>query len=118
MKKTSGEQYRFVLPGSKLHRAEWEACLEQAGVAAVKPKIRRRQRQHAARRAGRFLRRASRGTPSGSARKMVVDTSGAALAAALEEGVTLIKPNLDELGRIHRRDARHATPTASPPAAS
>ena len=25
----SGEQYRFVLPGSKLHRAEWEACLEK-----------------------------------------------------------------------------------------
>jgi fructose-1-phosphate kinase PfkB-like protein len=25
----TGEQYRFVLPGSALHRAEWEACLAQ-----------------------------------------------------------------------------------------
>ena len=30
--------------------------------------------------------------------KTVLDTSGAALEAALDEGVTLIKPNLIELG--------------------
>src|SRR6185312_17010986 len=24
----SGQQFRFVLPGSKLHKPEWEACLE------------------------------------------------------------------------------------------
>ena len=27
--KSTGEQYRFVLPGSALHRAEWEAVLDK-----------------------------------------------------------------------------------------
>ena len=35
----------------------------------------------------------------------VVDTSGAALAAVLDEGVTMFKPNLVELGEFFRRDA-------------
>src|SRR5450432_4050364 len=34
----SGEQYRFVLPGSALHRAEWEACLEKLSSLPFGPK--------------------------------------------------------------------------------
>jgi 6-phosphofructokinase 2 len=48
----TGEQYRFVLPGSPLHRAEWEAVLERL----EPPKIRCRQRQRSPRRAERLLR--------------------------------------------------------------
>ena len=35
----SGEQYRFVLPGSPLHRAEWEACLERLTAPSGKPRF-------------------------------------------------------------------------------
>ena len=68
---SSGEQYRFVLPGSPLHRAEWEAVLERLGVAAATPEIRGRQRQRAARRAGRFFR--ARGAPRQGARRQKRD---------------------------------------------
>ena len=36
---TSGEQYRFVLPGSPLHRAEWEAVLERLVSLPQPPKF-------------------------------------------------------------------------------
>jgi 6-phosphofructokinase 2 len=93
---SSGLQYRFVLPGSTLHRAEWEALLETLANLTQKP---------------RYV-VASGSVPPGvphdfyakvarSARElgaaMVIDTSGAALRAALTEGVALAKPNLNEL---------------------
>ena len=74
-----------------------------AGVAAEAAEIRGRERQHAARRAGRFFRARGAPAPRRSAPRRVVDTSGPALAAALEEGVTIIKPNLVELTRIRGR---------------
>jgi 6-phosphofructokinase 2 len=93
----TGAQYRFVLPGSALHRAEWEACLDKLATLRAKPK---------------FV-VASGSIPPGvpedfyaavarHAKKLgaqtVLDTSGAALGAALSEGVMLIKPNQTELG--------------------
>jgi 6-phosphofructokinase 2 len=36
---STGEQYRFVLPGSALHRAEWEAVLDKLSTLADKPKF-------------------------------------------------------------------------------
>ena len=36
---TSGEQYRFVLPGSQLHRAEWEAVLDRLASLTERPKF-------------------------------------------------------------------------------
>lgn len=95
----SGNQFRFVLPGSKLHPAEWEACLERLASLKDKPK---------------FV-VASGSIPPGvpddyfarvvkAAKKMgaqtVVDTSGDSLTAALDEGVTLFKPNLNELSEM------------------
>ena len=95
----TGEQYRFVLPGSALHRAEWEACLDKLATLPSKPKY--------------VV--ASGSIPPGvpddfyaavvkHARDMgaqtVLDTSGAALTAALGEGVMLIKPNLNELAEF------------------
>lgn len=96
----SGEQYRFVLPGSKLHRAEWEACLDQLSSLKDKPP--------------RFI-VASGSVPPGVPEdffaqvarrakalgaKFVVDTSGPGLGAALKEGVTLVKPNQNELSEL------------------
>jgi 6-phosphofructokinase 2 len=93
---STGEQYRFVLPGSPLHRAEWEACLDTLSSLPEKPKyvvasgsvppgVPEDFFAHVVRRAKAL------------GAKTVIDTSGAALAAVLDEGVTLIKPNLVEL---------------------
>ena len=36
---STGEQYRFVLPGSTLHRAEWETVLEKLTTLPQRPKF-------------------------------------------------------------------------------
>jgi 6-phosphofructokinase 2 len=95
----TGLQYRFVLPGSPLHPPEWEAVLDKLANLTDKPRI--------------VV--ASGSVPPGVpddiyadvarrvrklGAKMVIDTSGPALAAALAEGVTLIKPNQNELSDL------------------
>lgn len=96
---TTGEQYRFVLQGPTFREPEWRACLSV--VADHLP-------------VGGFL-VASGSLPPGVpadfyamlARiahehdiRVVVDASGPALAAALDEGVFLIKPSRDELAEL------------------
>jgi 6-phosphofructokinase 2 len=96
---TTGEQYRFVLPGPHLYPEEWQACLKTlTGLVAD----------------GDFV-CASGGLPPGvpddlyarvaeivaaKGAKLVLDASGAALKAGLDEGVYLIKPNLNELREL------------------
>lgn len=95
----TGLQYRFVLPGSPLHRPEWEAVLERltdlpqpprivVASGSVPPGVPDDIYAETARRARKL------------GAQMVVDTSGAALAAALAAGVTLIKPNQNELSEL------------------
>ncbi|HZQ12164.1 MAG TPA: 1-phosphofructokinase family hexose kinase [Pseudolabrys sp.] len=91
----SGEQYRFVLPGSALHKAEWEACLDRLARLPEKPKIVVASGSIPPGVPEDFFARVAR-LARGFGAKMVLDTSGAALKAALAEGVTLIKPNLNE----------------------
>lgn len=96
---STGRQYRFILPGPQLTEDEWKACL--ASVAALEP-------------FPRFL-VASGSLPGGvpgdfyaqlariakqRGASMILDTSGAALAAAVAEGVDLIKPNLREMREL------------------
>jgi 6-phosphofructokinase 2 len=92
----SGAQYRFVLPGSPLHRAEWEACLNKLVSLPVKPKFVVASGSVPPGVPEDFFARVVRHAKRLGA-KTVIDTSGAALKAALDEGVTLIKPNLAEL---------------------
>lgn len=95
---TSKEQFRLVFPGASLSEFEWQQCLDT---------IARLSRQAAfviasgslppgapADFYGRVV-RASKG-----AAKVIVDTSGASLKAALEAGVYLIKPNLREFQEL------------------
>jgi len=95
----TGLQYRFVLPGSPLHRPEWEAVLERltdlpqpprivVASGSVPPGVPDDIYAETARRARKL------------GAQMVVDTSGAALNAALAAGVTLIKPNQNELSEL------------------
>jgi 6-phosphofructokinase 2 len=96
---SAGKQYRFVLPGPQLHEFEWKECLKL--VSALEP-------------FPRFL-VASGSLPDGvpddfyaqvarlakqRGAKVIIDTSGPALAAAMAEGVDLIKPNLREMREL------------------
>lgn len=95
----TNQQYRFVLPGAELSEPEWTACL--AAVAGSKP-------------TPEFI-VASGSLPPGVpddyfgkvARlaktmnaKLIVDTAGAPLRAALQDGAFLIKPNLREFREL------------------
>jgi 6-phosphofructokinase 2 len=97
--KDSGEQYRFVLPGSALHRAEWEACLDKLASLKDRPKFVVASGSVPPGVPDDFFARAVRHAKALGA-KTVIDTSGAALDAALDAGVTLIKPNLVELADL------------------
>jgi 6-phosphofructokinase 2 len=99
LERKSGDQYRFVLPGSPLTEPEWQACLDAlrtmdelppfvVGSGSLPPGM-----------PDDFYARAARIAKAGGAR-MVVDTSGQALVAALKEGVYLVKPNLRELQEL------------------
>ncbi|WP_461331165.1 1-phosphofructokinase family hexose kinase [Bradyrhizobium diazoefficiens] len=102
---TTREQFRLVFPGALLNEFEWQQCLDavtrvssQAGFViasgSLPPGV-------PADFYGRVV-KASRGVA-----KVIVDTTGDALKAALEAGVYLIKPNLREfqdLARISTED--------------
>ncbi|WP_082263613.1 1-phosphofructokinase family hexose kinase, partial [Burkholderia pseudomallei] len=93
---STGREFRFVLPGPALAAHEWPRCVEALGRLAD---------------ASRYLvmsgslppgmpddcyaRLARRASARGV--RTVVDTSGPALAAALDAGVYLVKPSLGEL---------------------
>lgn len=95
----TSRQYRFVLPGPRLDRGEWRQCLEVLNSLSPPPmflvasgSLPLGVPDDIFAQAARIARRI--GT------KLVLDTSGAALKAALEEPIYLIKPNLRELQSI------------------
>lgn len=96
---TSGDQYRFVLPGSPLHRAEWEACLDKLTTMGGKPAFVVASGSIPPGVPDDFFARVIREAKRMGART-VVDTSGDALKEALAEGVGIIKPNLNELSEF------------------
>ena len=96
---TTGGQYRFVLPGSALHRAEWESVLEKLAAFPEKPKFVVASGSVPPGVPEDFFARVARHAKKLGA-QCVVDTSGPALKAALKEGVTLIKPNQNELSEL------------------
>lgn len=96
LERSTGEEYRFVLEGPHLSWTEWRACLDAAiepgddqaiivASGSLPPGV--PEDFHA--------RLASNAKAAGD--RMVLDASGPALAAALKEGLFLIKPNLREL---------------------
>jgi 6-phosphofructokinase 2 len=104
---STAQQYRFILPGSQLSEAEWTDCLRL--IAALEP-------------FPRFL-VASGSLPAGvpddfyarvaeiarrRGARMILDTSGPALAAAVSAGVDLIKPNLREMRELTGIEPRDA----------
>ncbi len=95
---SSGNQYRFGMPGTELREEEWKECLK--AVENISP--------------AEFI-IASGSLPPGVPHgiyaqlakiarsidaKFIVDTSGEALKQAVDEGVYLLKPNLGELSAL------------------
>jgi 6-phosphofructokinase 2 len=99
LERKSGDQYRFVLPGSPLAEPEWQACLDALKAMDELPPFVVGSGSLPPGTPDDFYARAARIAKAGGA-SMVVDTSGQALAAALKEGVYLVKPNLRELQEL------------------
>lgn len=95
--RSSGLEYRFVPEGPLVQEVEWRACLEALEdldcdyLVASGSLPRRVPAEFYAAVAGLARRKGT---------KLVLDTSGAALRAALKCGVHLVKPNLGELEEL------------------
>jgi len=95
----SGSQYRFVLPGPTLAEQEWRSCLDALEMLDALPLIVVASGSLPPGVPDDFYARVARiAKIHGS--KLVLDTSGKPLAAALDESVYLIKPNLRELQEL------------------
>lgn len=94
---TTGHQYRFTLPGESLSEAEAEACLD--AVRRLQPDIVVASGSlPPGLPADYYARVAVQARQMGA--RLVLDTSGDALKAALDAGVFMLKPNIGELSRL------------------
>lgn len=96
---SSGKQYRFVLAGPPVTEPEWRACLDLLASIRPHPRFVVASGSLPPGVPDDYYARVARIAKNWNAR-MVLDTSGPPLAAAIEEGVYLIKPNLRELGEL------------------
>jgi 6-phosphofructokinase 2 len=95
----SGREYRFVVPGPTLRTAEWAdglACLRRLSPSPVYVVASGSLPQGVAADGHAQIARVAKELGA----RMVVDSSGAALAAALAQGVWLVKPSLRELAEL------------------
>lgn len=102
LEEVSGRQYRFVLPGPRLSEREWRAYLDTfasyvspgqgtrfvVASGSLPPGVPSDFYGHIAR------------TTAQAGAKLIVDTSGPPLQAALEAGVYIVKPSLRELREL------------------
>lgn len=93
---TSAREYRFILPGPVLTEPEWRRCLSTLEELAQGASFIVASGSLPQGVPDDFYARVARMAKQRGVR-VVVDTSGAALALALEEGVFMAKPNRREL---------------------
>ena len=98
----TGEQYRFVLPGLPLAEHEWRGMLDTLAATSPAPKIVIGSGSLPPGVPVDFYAQAAAVAKQLGA-KFFLDTSGKPLAAALAQGVTLIKPNLREMQELAGR---------------
>lgn len=94
--RSTAQQYRFVLPGLPLRENEWRACLDALAASTPSPKFVVGSGSLPPGVPDDFYAQAAAIARKLGA-KFVVDTSGAPLAAAIEHGVYMMKPNLREM---------------------
>jgi len=98
----TGRQYRFVLPGIHLYGDEWARALGAVSALGPGPDILCASGSLPPGVPDEFYARVAEIAAAWGA-KFVLDTSGAALKAALEARVHLIKPNLREMRELTNR---------------
>ena len=92
------QQYRFVFPGAPLGEVEWNECLESIARIRPRPAFVIASGSLPAGVPVDFYGRVAQASKAHS--KVIVDTSGPFLKAALQQGVYLIKPNLREFQEL------------------
>jgi len=98
----TGQEFRFVLPGPTLQVPEWQACLDTLATPTTAPRWLIASGSLPPGVPSDFYARLAPGARARGTR-LVVDTSGLPLAAALQAGVTLVKPSLRELRELLRQ---------------
>ena len=96
---STGQPYRFILPGPQLSEGEWLDCLKLLSAIRPFPRFVVASGSLPGAVPDDFYARIARIAKQRGAR-MMLDTSGPALAAAVAEGVDLIKPNLREMREL------------------
>lgn len=97
------QSYRFILPGPQLNEREWRECLQLLSAITPFPRIVVASGSLPGGVPDDFYARVARIAKERGA-KMILDTSGQALATAVAEGVDLIKPNLREMRELTGRE--------------
>lgn len=95
---TTRQQFRFVFPGAQLDESEWQECLESIMRIEPRPAFVVASGSLPAGVPDDFYGRLAQACKEHS--KVIVDTAGRFLKAALEHGVYLIKPNLREFQEL------------------
>ena len=95
---TTREQFRLVFPGAPLNDAEWQQCLDAIARVTPPPAFVVASGSVPPGVPLDFFGRISQASKAPG--KIIVDTSGPFLKAALEAGVYLIKPNLREFQEL------------------
>ena len=95
----SREQYRFIMPGPHLRGTEWMACLKTLANLPVRPDFICASGSLPPGVPDGFYASVAE-VAAGWGAKLVLDTSGPPLKAALDSHIHLIKPNLRELGEL------------------
>ena len=105
---STGRPFRFILPGPTLNDTEWQECLTLLSRIEPFPRFVVASGSLPRGVPNDFYARLTRIVKQRGAR-MILDTSGPALAAAVTEGLDLIKPNLREMRELAGREPTDAS---------
>jgi len=104
---STGQEFRFVLPGPTLQATEWQACLDALTAHTPPPRWLIASGSLPPGTPDDFYAQLARALSARGVR-VVIDTSGPPLAAALQAGVALVKPSLRELREVVQQPLEHA----------
>jgi 6-phosphofructokinase 2 len=105
LEESTGQQFRFGMPGPHLNKEEWGRCLHEMSVASPAPDYLIASGSLPLGVPPDFYACVARvGREIGA--KVIIDASGDALKLALQEGVYLVKPNIREFRDLAGQDVK------------